>query len=86
MIRALLLTVIFIAPISSAYAECPELAQMFANNPDSMEANDLGSLKRCVTNKLREKLFSNRPTTIPMPAPAPPPPMPAPPIMPVPSR
>lgn len=86
MIRVLLLIVIFSVSINSAYADCSELAQMFAVNSDSMEANDLGSLKRCVTNKLREKLFSNGPVTIPMPAPAPMPPMPAPPIMPVPSR
>jgi len=31
---------------------------MFSRNPDAMDANDLSSLKKCVTDKLRIKLFA----------------------------
>lgn len=67
MIRVLILLVFIVVPFQIAYAECPILASKFVEEPNSMNANDLAALKKCVDDRLRNVLFEDgaRPPIVP---------------------
>lgn len=80
--KLILITLFFVLNIELAHAGCSDLAILFSRSPDSMEVNELGTLKKCVSDELRKKLFPDdgphpMPELKPPPAPAPaPPPVP----------
>jgi hypothetical protein len=86
--KELMLTAsIFILSTQLAHADCSDLALMFSQSPDSMELSELGSLKKCVSDRLRNRLFSTGSLSVPTPPPGSPlgpMPPPAPPMMPAP--
>jgi hypothetical protein len=55
--RSLILLFLFIIlPLQVAFADCKTLATKFAQNPNSLNVDELAELRECVNNKLREKL------------------------------
>ncbi len=75
----IIIAVLIVLVPSFAFSEpCTKLAATFAKNPDSMDVNELGVLRSCISKKIREKLKNGR-VVAPEPAPMP---MPAPNIMP----
>jgi hypothetical protein len=54
--RILILLFIFIlCPMHFALADCKNLAIKFANDPESMNVDELAELRKCVNDKLKEK-------------------------------
>jgi len=44
--------ILAIWPIQMALADCSTLAARFANNPDSLNVDELADLSKCVSDKL----------------------------------
>ncbi|MCK9376033.1 MAG: hypothetical protein M0P73_07790 [Syntrophobacterales bacterium] len=86
--RILILLFIFIIwPMQIALADYKTLATRFAQDPNSLSVDELAELRKCVNDKLREKLGEGGGSTgiIPPPPPAPiPMPTPIPPLAPAP--
>ena len=90
--RSMFLLVTLMVSNAALAASCEELAGAFAKNAAAMSDTELGRLRTCVSDVLRQR-FAGSGVTPPAPAakarppvPAPPPPPPPPPPAPGPAR
>jgi hypothetical protein len=68
MLRIIFLMGLTAIPAFVLAEQCKELAGQYANNPESMDLNDLAKLRTCVTEQIYKQTES-----FPMGQPAPPP-------------
>lgn len=90
MLKKILVSIVIflVLPLQVALADCSSLALKFSQNPNSLSMDELGSLGKCVNDKLREKMTGpgvpSSPSMGTTPKPVPPPPAPTP--VPAPAR
>ena len=70
MLKIVAIVCFCLLPVQALSATCSELASQFAKDPNSLSAEDLSALKRCVDQKLREKRGMKAPPAPPEGAPA----------------
>ena len=56
MLKIIAIFCFFLLPVQAFSATCSDLASRFAKDQNSLSAEDLTALKRCVDEKVREKL------------------------------
>jgi len=62
MFRLLILSFLLLMPIGIVYADCSTLALGFSQNPKTLDTNELSALEKCVSDKLRQRLFGGGPS------------------------
>ena len=62
MLKIIAIFCFFLLPVQAFSATCSDLASRFAKDQNSLSAEDLTALKRCVDEKVREKHGVQAPT------------------------